>query len=609
MTAGKLASAKPAATTDTTLYQCPIEQAASVVLEVCNQSGSSASYRAALRDYSQILTLNSSAYEFVKGNVVTNYKLTLSPGITTADFDPGDTISLRNNQGSFKISDIDKPTATITYPVKVEPLGTVAVNSTTLVGTFDIGDTITGATTGLTAITYRVAASLFYVKIPQVSSSTTSVYLNNVSGVLANDYISTGGEIMQISSLTGYNVTVTRGQIGTTAVAQTPGTQATIFRATATTTTINEGATFTNIDTTLTVTSAASLLVGDYLRVDNELMQISAINGNDLTVVRGSLGSIPASHSNGATLTVHQAVQVCNFQFFQLTEQVGNGTGGTINLAVTAGSGSVFSQGNRYVYDLGNGAYEFPSFIAANSDRIYRFDVSDASVTGHPLRFSLTQDGTWQGGTQWTTGVTTNGTAGSPGAYVEVNLLIENIGTNSSLFIYCGNHAQMSENGYLSIDLTPNYPDIYIYDPTNSISVNDSFVVNNVTYTITAVDTGSYGYVQSFSGTSLKVSLGSESPAFAASDTFFDSPILPASDRTLATVSSVSTINAADYIVYGKTISANSTDRTTGLVVGPGQSIMVYSSAADLSYVLQGFADNTTDFAVVHYIRQRLASA
>lgn len=608
MTAGKLAAAKPVATTNTTLYKCPINKSASTVLEICNQSGSSATYRAALRDYDQVLTLDAATYKLTKGNVISDYTLQISPGIPTDAFDPGDVITLDDNQGSFKVQDIFKPTATITYPVKVEPIGQVNINSTTQVGTFAVGNTVTGATTGLTATIYRVGVTTLHIKIPQVTSSTTSVYINNVSGVLANDYMSVNGEIMRISSITGYNLTVTRGQLGTTAIDQSPGTQTTLFRATATTTTINEGATFSNIDITLTVTSSASLLVGDYLRIDNELMQITNIAGNDLTVTRGSLGTTPATHNNGATITVYQSVQVANFQFFALTEQIGNGTGATVNLSVSAGSGSPFSQGNRYVYNLGSGTFEFPILIPVNADRIVRFTQEDSSNTGHPLRLSLTQDGTWQGGTEYLTGVTKVGTPGSSGAYTQIDLSIENIGTNSSIFTYCANHAQMSENGFLSVDLTPNYDTIYIFDPSKTITTSDTFAINNVNYTITAVNTGAYGYVTSASGATVKVSLGTGSSSFIATDTFYDSPLSPASDRALATISAVSTINVEDYVVYGKSISANSTDRITSLVVGPGQSVMVYSSAADLSYVVQGFEDTTADFTPVYYIRQRASN-
>ena len=53
-------------------------------------------------------------------------------------------------------------------------------------------------------------------------------------------------------------------------------------------------------------------------------------------------------------------------------------------------------------------------------DRTYRFDQSDSTNTNYTLRFSTTQDGDNSGGTEYTTGVTINGTAGSAGAYTEI---------------------------------------------------------------------------------------------------------------------------------------------------------------------------------------------
>ena len=80
MTAGRLAASKPGATTNTVLYRTPIDRSASTVLNVCNQSGSGVSYRAALRDYEQVLHLdglNTSGYKFAKGNAITGYKVCL----------------------------------------------------------------------------------------------------------------------------------------------------------------------------------------------------------------------------------------------------------------------------------------------------------------------------------------------------------------------------------------------------------------------------------------------------------------------------------------------------------------------------------------------------
>ena len=65
----------------------------------------------------------------------------------------------------------------------------------------------------------------------------------------------------------------------------------------------------------------------------------------------------------------------------------------------------------------------------------YRFDLSDISNAGHPLRFSETQNGS-----QYTSNVTTNGVAGTPGAYIEIEITSN---TPNQLFIYCENHFGM----------------------------------------------------------------------------------------------------------------------------------------------------------------------
>ena len=92
MTAGKLASAKPGATTNTVLYRCPTTVTGSTVLNVCNQGSGSATYRAALRDYDQVLHLNganTSTYKFAKGNPISGYKITILPGLQYSAAIPG----------------------------------------------------------------------------------------------------------------------------------------------------------------------------------------------------------------------------------------------------------------------------------------------------------------------------------------------------------------------------------------------------------------------------------------------------------------------------------------------------------------------------------------
>ena len=50
----------------------------------------------------------------------------------------------------------------------------------------------------------------------------------------------------------------------------------------------------------------------------------------------------------------------------------------------------------------------------------FRFDVSDSSMGAHPFKFSTTSNGTHSGGSEYTTNVTTSGTTGQSGAYVQI---------------------------------------------------------------------------------------------------------------------------------------------------------------------------------------------
>jgi len=91
----------------------------------------------------------------------------------------------------------------------------------------------------------------------------------------------------------------------------------------------------------------------------------------------------------------------------------------------------------------------------------YRFDQSDSTNSGHPLRFYLEADKT----TAYTTGVTTNGTAGSSGAYTQIAV---DVNTPNVLYYQCSSHSLMGNfantisnyvNGALNVGTLLKMPD------------------------------------------------------------------------------------------------------------------------------------------------------
>ena len=81
------------------------------------------------------------------------------------------------------------------------------------------------------------------------------------------------------------------------------------------------------------------------------------------------------------------------------------------------------------------------STINVSNGATYRFDQSDSSNSGHPLRISTSQEGS-----QYTMNVTIYGTPGNSGAYTEIEITVE---TPSTLYIYCSYHFGMGANNVL----------------------------------------------------------------------------------------------------------------------------------------------------------------
>ena len=70
-------------------------------------------------------------------------------------------------------------------------------------------------------------------------------------------------------------------------------------------TTIAEGAEYSATDTTLTVTSGAAFAqsVPFFIKIENEILKVTAVATNDLTVVRGDKGTTAATHADTTAVT------------------------------------------------------------------------------------------------------------------------------------------------------------------------------------------------------------------------------------------------------------------------------------------------------------------
>ena len=159
---------------------------------------------------------------------------------------------------------------------------------------------------------------------------------------------------------------------------------------------------------------------------------------------------------------------------------------------------------NAYYFD----GLESPAITLSGADSsypyYYRFDQSDSSNSSHPLRFYLEADKS----TAYTTNVTTNGTAGSSGAYTQIAV---DANTPNILYYQCSSHAYMGNfvnvvsnrvNGNLTVGSQLRMPDntsakILVADGTSyqeSAVSGDATIASGGALTLanTSVSAGSY---------------------------------------------------------------------------------------------------------------------
>ena len=288
-------------------------------------------------------------------------------------------------------------------------------------------------------------------------------------------------------------------------------------------------------------------------------------------------------------------------------------TGGSSTTVGTVSTGGIAAAVDRLAFNDGAGGTVWRLYMMEQqtlyTDRVYKFDVSDASMSGVVLQFSETNGGTNNSGTEWTAGKTTSGTAGSGTAYVQYDLSGQT--ATETWYPYNQADATYDDNTqYFVMSDNYVYSEIYVYTQqdeglkvASDWIATDNFAYRDTTYTINTVAGDSYGTVLDWAGGVAYVTNGPGSANWAGSDTFLDAPKTIGTAKTTATVSSVSNTSTSDLIIQGDAISASTSEERKGIIIGPGQSIKVEATNGKVTFVLDAFQDTVAEITSSLYQR------
>merc|ERR1719352_111361 len=98
-------------------------------------------------------------------------------------------------------------------------------------------------------------------------------------------------------------------------------------------TTIAEGTTYAADDLTLTVAANHGLTAQEFIKCESEIMLITAVSGNDLTVLRARAGTTAAAHADTTAVT---QVNVAYASATSLSAAITDVAATTISVARTA---------------------------------------------------------------------------------------------------------------------------------------------------------------------------------------------------------------------------------------------------------------------------------
>ena len=162
-------------------------------------------------------------------------------------------------------------------------------------------------------------------------------------------------------------------------------------------------------------------------------------SGEFIGLTHGGLGASLSIGSAGQILKVNAGATALAFGDTSLAYSATAQTF-TVTVATKDSSHPYYGTGSSSGYKIDSVFSPYLQMIPLNT---YKFDQSDSSNSGHPLRFYYEADKS----TAYTTGVTTSGTPGSSGAYTQI---IPTDSTPPVLFYQCSSHAHMGWGIFLN---------------------------------------------------------------------------------------------------------------------------------------------------------------
>ena len=204
--------------------------------------------------------------------------------------------------------------------------------------------------------------------------------------------------------------------------------------------------------------------------------------------------------------------------------------------------------------------------VTSDSGYYYRFDQSDSTNSGHPFRFYLDADKT----TAYTTGVTTNGTPGSSGAYTQIDVDED---TPSILYYQCSAHGYMGNYAVIPASNVINHTEALISMPTATttlVGTDTTDTLTNKTLTSPKINedvavTSTATEINILDGVTASTAEINKLDGVTATTTeinYLDITTLGASEA-----SKVLTANASGIVTFNKAITEQSVALTSGTSV------------------------------------------